>query len=566
MVPVRRLAVSCPRRRHEDVHTEAVDFEALAARGRLFASAVVTSVEPRTAKAWKGPVTRQRATFVKRRYPTRQNSEHAAPWRDQRALTVLIGESAIRQASPETRRILELSTLDDCDVTAAHSPESPPDALWVLTTSITPDPDEGTRSGCMYRAEVTSVAGTGARRGILHAEKGLIEWLVQRSQEALGPDEARTLAWEMQTFEKLDFDLLVVSPSTADHLHEIGRHRSGDDGGLVDPRQALTIIETYLRTRGRYIRSIDQRMRTSTTVTTYYADLANAQMPVALTALRSCVSPNRRHDQPNQWRQIEAVLARQHDLCIATQNLRRLHFEEGYLGGNFALLSQQLYHLHSVLALAVGTLDIMAGLVADVTGAGVPQGILRSWSKMLQRKEKAWSGAGQKTQVAINRAAEHTQMTFLKLVQALRNVYQHNGMVDAALAEFHELTPSGKSQLIRARFSIVMVDQALTTRADDLRDLVAAWEAGTVGPQHGIHRLEGPSTFIAIPHQLAEAVTWATARVANDVLHGLDPWPHADWIADDVRPRETALWLWGPGITPTAKARADRVDVPRGRS
>jgi hypothetical protein len=114
-----------------------------------------------------------------------------------------------------------------------------------------------------------------------------------------------------------------------------------------------------------------------------------------------------------------------------------------------------------------------------------------------------------------------------------------------------------------------MVDQALTTRVDDLDELVAAWEAGTVGPEHGVHRLDGPRTFIAIPHRLAEAVTLATASVVNDVLHALDPWPDADWIADDATARDTALWLWGPGIAATVKtstAGGDPVEAPWDRS
>lgn len=156
------------------------------------------------------------------------------------------------------------------------------------------------------------------------------------------------------------------------------------------------------------------------------------------------------------------------------------------------MLSQQLYHLHSVLTLAVGTLDIVAGLIADATGADVKTA-LRSWAKM-QQKQGGWRHGGQRTQDAIKRAAQHPQASFLDLVQALRNVYQLNGMDSAALAEFHELTPSGKSQLIRAKFAIVAIDQALTTRADGLCALVTAWEAGTVGPQHGIHRLDGPRT------------------------------------------------------------------------
>ena len=91
------------------VETPAVDYESLAAQGRQFSQAILT-VEPRQAKSWKGPVTRQHGTFVRRRYPFRQNSEHAAPWLDQRALTVLIGESALRrdvgrdQAAPRAVR------------------------------------------------------------------------------------------------------------------------------------------------------------------------------------------------------------------------------------------------------------------------------------------------------------------------------------------------------------------------------------------------------------------------------------------------------------------------------
>ena len=268
----------------------------------------------------------------------------------------------------------------------------------------------------------------------------------------------------------------------------------------MNPRQALTIVETYLRHRGQYITHIGQQRRTHTDTTIFYVDLANAQMPVVLTALRSCLSPARRHEDPVLWRQLEAVLARQHDLCIATQNLRRLHLEEGYLGGSLALLSQQLYHLHAVLTLAVGTQDILAGLVADVTGADVKP-VLRSWAKMLKRDGQGWKNGGQRTDEAIQQALDHPLKPFLDVLQALRNVYQHNGMVNAALAEIHELNPSGRSQLVRARFSILMIDQTLKGRSDDLDHLVKAWGDEAVGPQHGIHRLAGPRTFIAIPHR-----------------------------------------------------------------
>ena len=66
----------------------------------------------------------------------------------------------------------------------------------------------------MYRAELKSVADGGERSGIIYAEKGLIEWMVRRSEGALGQAEARALAWELQAIEKMDFDLLVVSPTT----------------------------------------------------------------------------------------------------------------------------------------------------------------------------------------------------------------------------------------------------------------------------------------------------------------------------------------------------------------
>ena len=147
---------------------------------------------------------------------------------------------------------------------------------------------------------------------------------------------------------------------------------------------------------------------------------------------------------------------------------------------------------------------------------------------------------------AINCAAQHQLTPFLDLLQALRNVYQHNGMVTAALAEIHELNPSGRSQLVRARFSIVMVDQTLKGRSDELDNLVKAWGDESVGPQHGIHRLDGPRTFIAIPHRLAETATWATAQIANDLLRDLDGWPDSDWITDDPSARDMAAHLWGP--------------------
>ena len=59
----------------------------------VFSTAILT-VEPRQAKSVEGPGDKAARDIRERRYPFRQNSEHAAPWVDQRALTVLIGESA----------------------------------------------------------------------------------------------------------------------------------------------------------------------------------------------------------------------------------------------------------------------------------------------------------------------------------------------------------------------------------------------------------------------------------------------------------------------------------------
>ena len=80
----------------------------------------------------------------------------------------------------------------------------------------------------MYRAEVRSVTDGGERSEIIHAEKGLIEWTVRRSEGTLGEAQARALAWELQAFEKMDFDLLVVSPTT-----RITWRRSGIDPAMT---------------------------------------------------------------------------------------------------------------------------------------------------------------------------------------------------------------------------------------------------------------------------------------------------------------------------------------------
>ena len=378
-------------------------------------------------------------------------------------------------------------------------------------------------------------------RALIYYEKAVVPWLVDRFETIAGTQRAQELVWELLLLERLDFDILVLSETEVAGLSKLA-HPAVEGGGALAPRPALTTIETYLRARGQYVVHIAARYKSSVDSTLFYVHLAGSQLPLVLHAFRSCLSPSRRHEYVSEARQLEAVMARQHDLCVAIQNLRKLHLEEGLLGGSFALLSQQLYHFHAALTLAVGTLDILAGWVADATGVKAT-GMTRSWSKMLE-KSGPWKAAEGDAQRLIEHAATHRLIPFTKLLLALRNVYQHEGMLNAGLAHIPERTPSGRvGRLIRARFAVLLLHQALSGRPRDLDHLASSWKVTSIGRDYGIRSIS-EEAFVALPHLLAEAIAEAVAELANHLI-GLRDWPDADWVSDDEEVRTQVALIWG---------------------
>ena len=65
-------------------------------------------------------------------------------------------------------------------------------------------------------------------------------------------------------------------------------------------------------------------------------------------------------------------MSRQADLVRATQYLEEMNFLEGYFGGTFTLIGDQLYHLQNALVLASESVDMLAGLMARLSEADLP--------------------------------------------------------------------------------------------------------------------------------------------------------------------------------------------------
>lgn len=540
-----------------------MSYESLALHGRYFTSVHLLDVKPDQAQQWKGPVTRQRTTFVRRRYPSKEHTRHADPWRGRRPLKILLGASAMRERSPAVDRLLALARVDDVEVFAVGPIAEPVDGLTVLALSIEEEPplvrhgaDDGPAGSTAddadesawqpekvrgsFVGEVTYRDGRSDVRAMLRTEKLLPRWFQHKSAHTLEAHEAFEHMWDVLLAEQLDLDVVTVGDGFAARLSYVTT-RPRDTGGVLSARDALTTVETFLRGRDVYIVHLEPRARGDVDATLFYANLVAAQMPGVLDAFRSCLSPQRRADS-RRWRDaLEAVMARQHDLCVATQQLRELSFQEGYLGGTNTLQARQLYHAQTALTLAVGTMDVLAGLTADLVGLQ-PPGPQRSWNRMLEGAG-TWKQAPAQAQQIIDLARGHRSRPLLDLAGALRIAYQHQGMLKAGTLDVR----SG-ARVTEAAFTVIILDLALgeVAKGEPIARLTEAWDAGLVDASHGVVRLKGESSFVAVPHLLVTAVTQAVAAIAQDVV-GVFPWPDADWVVDpdEARDRQVAEFLWG---------------------
>jgi hypothetical protein len=346
------------------------------------------------------------------------------------------------------------------------------------------------------------------------------DWI---SQSGAARGDAEDLASALEAHEHFKNDIFVT---TNEYLLA---NRTGSDfwfrQGICSPREALTLVEHFLRVQGHYVVDIGRHGRRVTNRAGFYAPLAQSVLSPVLDALRSCLSPQLNGKREETALYLEAVLRRFTDLLIADDALTALALEEGDRGGGSDLASESLYHLHNELGLFTGSLDTLAWVVASLGCDPLPHRRKISWRAL---RPKGWGA--DLTDVSATRirdaaaAASHAEA--IQFVIELRNMYEHRHPIRAAEVKFADQNGSPALTL-----TLVNVSEAV------LGDLPPALNADA-----GVIRF-GDELF-AVPHKLSHSMLRWLADTVTEVL-SVAAWPDADWWHDPRSPSEVSTSLEG---------------------
>lgn len=510
--------------------------EAIARLGRVVRSYIITDLDWREVLASKGPMPAQRIPFLGRNPSTqdRKKKTHAEPWLGVRPLRILVSGSLMSSGDPEMKRILELSRLEDVDIDVLAPHAEPPETVGVLSFDGLPAEVEAPPcvlpEGVHWLA-VKSTREPGAEFGLIMEGGGhhaMEYWMVPEGESR---QVALSTCWELKIQQTLDYDIYVVESAAL--LRNRNSWNWSIGKGICSPREALTLIENCLRSRGVFMLDVTAGSLYLTDSSNFYWHLAAARIPRVIAAYKSCLAPTRRQDYEDVAERIEAITTRFADLWIACHNLDRLAYSEGFVGGDNQIAGEQLYHLQNAIVLVSGCLDAISRVANELGGIGISES-RQDWPKMTdaQKGRRDWARIPENSPVAKIRDAcrEHPFKAVADFVYELRSCYQHRHPLRAGIARFLD------KSLTRAAYTIVDLNETLGERIGD------------VLPRHKVSGIESfHESLFLVPHVFLRTVVNGLAELM-DCAFAVVEWPMADWLQDDsmdIARRERCDWLFG---------------------
>lgn len=474
----------------------AEDIEAIATHGRIHRAVLLVDADWRTARARRGPYAGQQSSFGDRRAArTFRRSWSEAP------LTFTVAADGAH--SPRLERLLRLAAYDELDVaTCMTTVAGCPGVHSLMYYPTTPGDTTLKHSGL----EDTEYGDHLDTPGAFAADIG-------------GPLAHETaLAWFAH--RRLRRDVLVT---TNEFMLKHREQRAWLEGCAVcTPEEATFLAELFLRRHDIVNTWSSARGNATVDRGTFYDAVARGAAPAGVQALRSCLAPARRAEHRKAADHLEGVIARLHDLALAQDRLAVRAQEEGFLGGGNDLLTDQMYDLQNSVVLFTGALDLLAWVVADVAGVS-PDPLAVSWRSLRQRK--GWVRNLDGNAMVLAAAAETAPNPALtELVIALRNRYQHRGMLKGAILSFED-----EYRLVRAAYCA----------ADVTAETKEACEVFEVQELHCPGMFQSRGVTFVLPHRFQKTVLRHCAAIVNHVLAAAT-WPDANWLEAGRSSRSTA--------------------------
>ncbi|WP_157549818.1 hypothetical protein [Nonomuraea candida] len=314
--------------------------------------------------------------------------------------------------------------------------------------------------------------------------------------------------------------------------------------GVVGPREALTLVEHMLRTRGKVVYALDGSMSVHGSPHDFHSNLATRQLPSALRAYRSAIAPNHRTSLAKVAAHLETLLARQHDLLVAGDELAMLRIAGGWFEQDNSTQSRTSYHLQNSLVLFTGALDSLAWIAADLEGCEEGPAKI-SWGRFV--KSGGWaarlSGPAARMRDAVREKIKDPAIDWiLDVSHSLRDAYQHRHPLRTAVLEVLD-----QNQMCRVRTAVVNLTES-TTRP-----------IPTSLPGLGLQEIIFGEDTLVLPDRLHSLLIATLPLIVDNALDAID-WPDADWFDADERWHREAFeqsrfsdlsaWLAGIRNTP----------------
>jgi hypothetical protein len=300
---------------------------------------------------------------------------------------------------------------------------------------------------------------------------------------------------------------------------------------VVNPREALTMIDTFLRSRDEFVLEVNGGTLT-TDAGSFYGAVVRGLCPTMMRALRHCLNPAN-PDLARATTYLQGVVGRLCDLLVAADELGRLAQIEGHMGGNNTVFDRQLYHLQNSVVLFSGCLDMLAWIVAVLQGEPLPDKRAISWSAVRRTGSDAWVNQLSSSEAkALVMAARTLDQDRIDDAISLRDSYQHRLPMQGGIVEVND-------QLGIVRTRIGAID----------------WEATGLHPSDpaspGI--LETDGLQLLIPHSYQRGMISCLVGAIETVLAARE-WPDDYWWKrghpltelDSDRVADKAVWLFGP--------------------
>lgn len=406
--------------------------EGRALMGARFSRIIVRGSDWRSERRLLGGVLRQPAGFDSgyRRRRDYWRSLEAQP------LTVTVLSDAVSHR--EARWILDASKFDSLDV--AVGPESTrsghSDALGQFDYQL----GDGTHGG----VTLTSQPGWEWAMWIDSAVDGSI---ADRAGWSVADPRLRTIS----AHTALEGDLLVTSDEgllaarwTLDPVAAIG---------VCSPREALTMVSTYLRRHDTFAHHVTATSAASVSRGLFYRTAAMGLCPRLLAAYRSVLAPDERSTSARRADHLEAILQRMVRLVEIHHEMQVVALAEGWLGANNDSCADLTANLRESVVLFSGVLDSLAWLAADYEGLGYEDRRRVSWNKLLATRPFDQSPQSAVAQAIVAAAAKAPSPEITDLAIDLRDTYQHRHPLHTAIIDWQD-----RSGITRLRSSAVLLE------------------------------------------------------------------------------------------------------------